>query len=35
MVIEPVGVINTGDADGEAAARLSARYDDSLSDPAR
>lgn len=34
MLIEPVGVVNTGDADAESAAGLTAQYDDSLSDPA-
>ena len=32
VLIEPVGVVNAGDADCESAAGLTARYDDSLSD---
>ena len=32
MLIEPVGVVNTGDTGGESAAGLTARYDDSLAD---
>jgi hypothetical protein len=34
MLIEPAGVVNTGDASGEAAAGLTAHYDASLRDPA-
>ena len=34
LLIEPVGVVNTGDAGAEAAAGFTAQYDGSLSDPA-
>jgi mannose-6-phosphate isomerase-like protein (cupin superfamily) len=34
MLIGPAGVVNTGDASGEAAAGLTAHYDASLRDPA-
>jgi mannose-6-phosphate isomerase-like protein (cupin superfamily) len=30
MLIEPAGVVNTGDANGQAAAGLTAQYDESL-----